>query len=389
MRKKWRQVPGTSMWLTLCAGLCFAQATIGCSPHAKGNAPIRSISWVADTYFYIKADSASKHETLMARKRTEATARKLLDLEALTPGKHAADVEIQPSGDGKYVAIGLSQAHDGYSIRILDVATAALLPDSIVRSFDGDASWSDSNTTFYYRQFQPVPSGASRDAIFTNMRAYIHKVGDDPSLDKPVFGPDINPELHLPAVGAVNAFPLPGTSLVLGVQSSSPKELDSFWVNDTRDPGGRWRKVIDHTDEVLFEFSSQGTAFYFISRRNAPSGHLMEFDAAHEDITSAREIFPASDLQLTDRNRDGVVCAKDALYVYGHRKGLSALIRVPYDDPAHNTEISLPFAGVIADVAGDSRTPGLVFSLSGEAHVFTVYEYDPSIKQLVDTGLTK
>jgi hypothetical protein len=90
------------------------------------------------------------------------------------------------------------------------------------------------------------------------MRAYLHKLGDDPSLDTLVFGPDINPELHLPVVGAVNAFPLPSTSLVLGVQSGSPKELDSFWVNDTRDPGGaRWRKVIDHTDEVLFEFSSQ------------------------------------------------------------------------------------------------------------------------------------
>jgi prolyl oligopeptidase len=354
------------------------------------NAPIRLISYVADTYFYVKTDSASKHETLMARKRTEEAGRKLLDLEGLTPGKHASNVEIQPSGDGKYVAIGVSQSHDGYSIRILDVATAALLSDSIARSFDGDASWSDSNTTFYYRQFQPISSGASHDAIFTNMRAYLHKLGDDPRLDKPVFGPDINLELHLPVDGAVNAFPLPGTSLVLGVQSSSPKELDSFWVSDTHNPGGAlWRKVIDHTDEVLFEFSSQGTAFYFITRRNAPSGHLMEFDAAHEDITSAREIFPASDLQLTDRNRDGVVCAQDALYVYGHRKSGSVLLRVPYNDPSHSTEIALPFAGVIADVAGDYRTPGLVFSLAGEEHAFTIYEYDPSIKQLVDTGLTK
>jgi hypothetical protein len=65
----------------------------------------------------------------MARKRTEAAGRKLLDLEGLTPGKHASNVEIQPSWDDKYVAIGISQAHDGYSIRILDVATAALLPD--------------------------------------------------------------------------------------------------------------------------------------------------------------------------------------------------------------------------------------------------------------------
>jgi hypothetical protein len=147
--------------------------------------------------------------------------------------------------------------------------------------------------------------------------------------------------------------------------------------------------VIDHTDDVLFEFSSQGTAFYFITRRKAPSGQLMLFDAAHGDISNAREVIPASDLQLTDRNRDGVLCAKDAVYVYGHRKDASVLIRAPYDDPAHGTEIELPFAGVIADVSGDSRVPGLVFSLAGPGHPFTVYEYDPSIKRLVDARLTQ
>jgi prolyl oligopeptidase len=350
---------------------------------------IHSVSYVADTFFYVKPDPAGGHEMLMARKRTDASGRKLMDLDTLAPGKHLSNVEIQPSGDGRYVAIGVSPARDGYSIRILDVATAALLPDSIPRSFDGDASWSDNNTTFYYRRFQQIPSGASHDAVFTNMRAYLHKLGEDPSLDKPVFGTDTNPELHLPVVGAVNAFPLPGTSLLLAVQSSSPKELDSFWVSDTHDPGSRWKKVIDHTDEVLFEFSSQGTAFYFITRRKSPSGQLMRFDAADEDISNAREILPASDLQLTDRNRDGVLCAKDALYVYGHRKNASVLIRMPYDDPSHIAEIELPFAGVIADVSGDSRTPGLVFSLTGAAHPFTVYEYDPSIKRLVDARLTQ
>jgi prolyl oligopeptidase len=382
-----RQFLGKTAWFILCASLCLAGITAGCSRHGNGIAPIRSLSCIADTFFYVQTDPASTHETLMARKRTETTARRLLDLESLEAGKHDSNVEILPSGDGKYVAIGVSRAHDGYTIRILNVAIDALLPDSIARSFDGDASWTDSNDTFYYRKFQQVPSGAAPAAIFTNMRAYLHKLGDDQTLDKPVFGPDVNPELHLPVVGAVNAFPLPGTSLLLAVQSSSVKELDSFWVTDTHVLASGWRKVIDHSDDVLFEFSSRGAAFYFITRRNAASGQLMEFDAAHEDFSKAREILPASDLQLTDRNRDGVLCAKDALYAYGHRNGVSALIRVPYDDPAHRTEIELPFAGVIADVSGDSGSPGLVFSMSGKAHPFTVYEYDPSTKRVVDTRL--
>jgi hypothetical protein len=117
---------------------------------------------------------------------------------------------------------------------------------------------------------------------------------------------------------------------------------------------------------------------------------VLKFDVAHEDISNAREILPASDIQLSDRDRDGLLCAKDALYVYGHRNGISTLLRVSYDDPTHSTEvIELPFAGVIADVSGDSRSPGLVFSLSGVKHPFAVYEYDPWLKRVVDTRLVQ
>jgi prolyl oligopeptidase len=362
----------------------------GCSRHSQVTAPIRSISYVADTYFYIKTDSANAHETLMARKRSDATGRNLVDLGSLLPGKSGSNFEIQPSGDGKFLAIGIPTGNEGYSIRVMNVATTTMLPDSISLSFDGDASWSDSNDMFYYRRIQQGSNGATPEAVFTNMRAYSHKLGDDQSLDKPVFGPDINPELRLPVVGAVNAFPVPGTSLLLAVQSSSPKELDSFWVHDIEDAGTRWRKIIDHTDDVIFNFSTRASALYFITQRNSPSGQLMELDVAHEDVANARELLPASDVQLSDRDRDGVLCAKDALYVYGHRNGISTLLRVSYDDPTQSAEvIKLPFAGVIANVTGDFRTPGVVFSLSGLEHPFAVYEYDPSLKMVVDTRLVQ
>ena len=76
--------------------------------------PIRSISYVADTYFYIKTDSANAHETLMARKRSDATGRNLVDLGRLLPGKSGSNFEIQPSGDGKFLAIGIPTGNEGY-----------------------------------------------------------------------------------------------------------------------------------------------------------------------------------------------------------------------------------------------------------------------------------
>jgi hypothetical protein len=81
----------------------------------------------------------------MTWKRTAKVEHKLFDLQTATPGDHASKFEIQPSWDGKYVAIGVSLGRAGYSIRVVDIATSALVSDSLPRTFDGDASWSDSN----------------------------------------------------------------------------------------------------------------------------------------------------------------------------------------------------------------------------------------------------
>ena len=379
-----------SISLSICA---TAQTTPTAAPIQQPReevSKIDSVRLVGDQFFFLQAPADSPDVwSLMVRKVTGISPRKLLDPATLSqPGKPAVLIDIEPSWDGRYVAVGASFGRSERSfIRVVDVTTGALLKDSIPRSFDGAASWADDNKSFYYRQVQELPAGSSRAAAFDNMRAYLHHLGGDTALDKPAFGPEFAPELHLPTRGAINAFPVPGTSLVLAVQSGAPAELDSFWAKDTAAKSPAWREVINHKDEAMFEFTFNGSTIYFITKKDAPDGRLMAFDMAKEDIAHARQIVPQSDLVLSNRDEDGVAGGSDALYVYGRRNGASVVLRIPYNDPAAKEEIKLPAPGTISDVSSDYRTPGFVFTLGADKQPSTTYTYDPAKKRFIDTHL--
>jgi protease II len=237
----------------------------------------------------------------MVRKLSEPKGRQLLDAGSLASGgKNAAIFDVEPSWNGKYVAVGLQP--DGV-MRVVRVSDGALLKDAIQRTVDGDASWNDDDSSFYYRAFQNPPASSSAAARADNMRAYIHRLGDDSELDQPVFGPDVTSELHLPKSEYINAFPIPETTLQLAVQSSDPAELDDFWVRDLAKNQPRWRQIADHKDDILFEFATRQSQFFYVTTAQVPNGRVMSFDVSKEDVSNAVEILPQSDLVLSDSPR--------------------------------------------------------------------------------------
>lgn len=325
----------------------------------------------------------------MVRKLSDPNGRQLLDPNSLVPeGKTATIVDMEPSWNGKYVAVGMTpDGSRNLVIRVVQVSNGKVLTDIISRTVDGDASWNDDDGSFYYRSFQNAPANSPPAARFDNMRAYIHRLGQDPTADQPVFGPDVTLELHLPRKGFVNAFPLPGTALQLSVQSSAPTELDSFWIRNLTDNAPKWRQIADHKDNILFEFATRESMFFYVTTTQAPNGRVMAFDAAKQDVAKAREILPQSDLVLSNRDACGVVGAHDALYVYGLRKGAPVVVRIPYDDPSKKEEILLPANGSLSDVAADYRVPGFVFTLSNKSQPSLFYKYDPGKKTSVQAHL--
>jgi prolyl oligopeptidase len=93
----------------------------------------------------------------------------------------------QPSADGALVAFGTSVGGDERStLRILDVATGALLPDALPHTRAASVAWLPDGTGFAYTRY-PDPDEVGDDGAGYHRTVWWHRLGDDPGDDAPCF----------------------------------------------------------------------------------------------------------------------------------------------------------------------------------------------------------
>ncbi|MGA2550536.1 MAG: prolyl oligopeptidase family serine peptidase [Burkholderiaceae bacterium] len=352
---------------------------------SKGVARVRSVHRVRDRFFYLELSPDRDTPILATRNRGESEKRTLLDpAEFAKSDSHAAIDFFEPSPDGKYVVVGVSPGgSENSTLYVIETASGKRLSESISRTQSADPSWDEKGEGFYYSRLQVLPEGAPASAKYENMRVYFHRLGTDPEKDVALFGPDVVSDPLLPKLGHVNAVHLRGTQLVLAGQKTGVVETTALWRRNAKD--GRWEPVVGHEDGML-KADSRGTTLYLISKTGAPNGKLVSFDAHKDSFAQAREILPESDLVLSSRTSSGVVAARDALYVYGERKGLAVVERLPYGSKKP-VELTLPVTGSLHDISADLLRDGIVIGMDGWTAAPRYYFYDPASNAFRDTGL--
>ena len=351
-------------------------------------ASVTGVQRVGDEYYYLEAPKGSKDRRLMMRPVTGGSAKLLLNPAVLSrPESHAAITYFQPSWDGKYVLAGVALGgSEDATIRIVQTSTAELLKDAITRTQYGSPAWTDDSKSFYYMRQQALPANAPPTAIYENTRVYLHTVGAGNQVDKAIFGSDVNPELKLPKAGFVFALPLPGTSLLLALETRGTIDTPAVWVKSLKTDSAHWRLIARHEDGIL-DFAAKGTTLYVLTKKGAPNGRIARFDVSRQDFSQSEEVRRESDLVLTAVGQSGIAGAQDALYGYGIRNGGSVLTRTPYDNPMRAEEISMPFNGSVSGVNADYRVAGFTCSLEGWTKPQAFLSYDPGAKRLRDSGL--
>lgn len=95
--------------------------------------------------------------------------------------------EVSPSRDGRYVAYGIASGGDENPIiRILDVETEKLLPDTLQGWKHGCVCWHSHNEGFFYMAC-PKAGEVPKGEEFYWHSAYYHKLGTSSDQDKKVF----------------------------------------------------------------------------------------------------------------------------------------------------------------------------------------------------------
>ncbi len=223
--------------------------------------------------------------------------RALVDPNALDPsGKTAIDWYV-PSGDGKLVALSLSEGgSESGTVHVYDVATGKEhAQDAIPRVNGGTAggslTWRKDGKGFWYTRYPRKGERADVDLDFYQ-QVWFHALGTPEAKDAYAVGKTF------PRIAEVSLqTSRDGRWVVATVANGDGGEFE-HWLLDTVAKKGEWARFATFADEIYsVALGADGTLF-LTSRKGAPRGRLLRASPAklapESIVAKATEIVPQS-----------------------------------------------------------------------------------------------
>ena len=353
----------------------------------NANASVSAPNFGGKRLFYFKRLPGEDNRKLYVRDSLGAPERLLVDPEKLKHegGPHWALDWYNASWDGRYVAYGASPAGSENSIlRILDLSTGQLLPDSIDRAqFAGGLAWRVDGKAFFYNRLQQLGPGTTSADRYRNSRVYLHVVGQPASTDAPILGNGVTSRVPLAPDDIPFMTTIPGTTwafalVVHGVQS----EVTAYFAPaaDVRDSTTAWRPLLMSTDSVT-ALDVHGDDIYLLSHLHAPRFQLLRTSLKNPDVAHAAVVVPQS---------QGVMqffgASRDAVYFQTLDGGLAKLSRLAYGSP-RVTPVTLPYDGAMPWFSTILSRDGALFALESWTHSRAWFAMDQRTGKVTDIGL--
>jgi prolyl oligopeptidase len=371
---RWMEAPSVEREDWLAAQSRYARKVLGILPRREEfRLELREANRVGDRVnllrvvgsgpriFALRRGSSDETATLTVRDGWHNPDRVLVDPATLAEGSSHASIDFAfPSPDGRYVAYGIStMGSENSTARIIDVDSGQVLADRVERMQMPMISWrADSRSFFYWRRAKPRPDAPPTE-WFKNRATFLHTIGDDPDIAKPVISAGMSKlglgsnDLNWVRVTPGSRWAVAVVSPVIGKRSFLVAPLDRVRPGATP-----WRKVIS-ADEQVDDVLVYRDRLYARTHADAPNYRVVSFDVRAGVLARANDFVPASDLVLLD-----FVGARDAMYIVALDRGVHRLIRAPWDE-GNPEQIPLPFEGSISRLLADADRPGLIFSMEG------------------------
>ncbi|TDN37763.1 S9 family peptidase [Hymenobacter sp. UV11] len=328
-------------------------------------------------YFYRKTLPAEKVGKLYLREGATGAETLLFDPVAYNPAKTYSVTAFTPSNSGQQLVVGLQEGGAELStLRIMTVATKALLPESIVAVSGGGVDWLPTDTGFLYT---PNNSTDPKDPLGNlNTKARLHRLGTPASADPELFSRAKNPAFPIrPDEYPFIYFSDDHTQVYAGLGSVDNRQY--VWVATPADLGKPtipWQPLAVPTDSV-YSYLKLGAQLYLYSVKGAPKGRILVTDAAHPKVATATVLLPEG-----SRNITGIVSSKDYLFVTLN-DGINDHIR-QYDPRSRQwADVPLPFSGTAYVQPLDApRSNAVLLGITSWKQPATLYDYNPDSKKL-------
>ncbi len=227
-------------------------------------------TWRGERSFFTRRDPGQEHGVLYTRLGS-GPAEVLIDPMAIDPSGVTTLDAWQPDKEGRLLAYQLSEGGDEESLlRVLDVATGALVDGPIDRCRYSNVAWLPGGKAFYYTRRLPpseVPDGESQ----YHRRVYLHQVGAPADEDVLIFGTGRDKTDYYSVTVSWD-----GRWLTVSASRGTAPRND-LWLADltSSDPAlPELRAFVEGVDALTHVRAGRDGLLYVFTDRGAPRGRL-------------------------------------------------------------------------------------------------------------------
>jgi prolyl oligopeptidase len=314
-----------------------------------------------------------------------ASARTIVDPNAMDPtGATTIDFYV-PSHDGKLVAVSLSKngSEDG-SLSVFDAATGKRLEDPIPRvneaTAGGSVAWNGDSTGFWYTRYPRTGERAAADANFYQ-QVYFHKVNGAPGSS--ARSPESQRDEYalgreLPRIAEITLASSDDGKFVVAMVGNGD---GGDFLTYVRNPDGRWHQIARIADQIPFAAFGPDNSLYVSSHLDAPMGKILQLSAPGFLLSAAKTVVTPGRSAIENFLPVGQHLIID--YMAG---GPSKLVDKEPGKPERAIDIPpVSSVGQIARVEGGQ----VLFENESFVDAPAWYRYDPANGQVKKTGLVE
>jgi len=222
------------------------------------------------TLFALRYDPRQEQPVLVTLKDPDdpASARVVVDLNAVDPKGGTSMSWYAPSEDGQIVAVSLAAGgSERGTLHVYETATGRELPDVIPRvnygTAGGSACWAPSGG-FYYTRYPREGERPTADVDFY-VHVYFHALGTPTTQDRYEIGREF------PRIAEIALECNPHGLVLANVANGDGGEFAQY----LRGADGKWIQLTGFPDKVPDAAFGPGPSLYFVSRQEAPHGKVL------------------------------------------------------------------------------------------------------------------
>ncbi len=339
---------------------------------------------MGERVFYLRRDPGKNMAKLVVRLPGEQE-KTLFDPNVIEGEAQTAIDWYFPSWDGRYVAYGISQGGSESSVlHVLEVDSGAILDLAIPHTEFTHVSWLEDNRSFAYHRFPERPAGTPETERFRDGCTYLHRLGEDPASDQPVFGANLSVGVEVGRDDYPFLMISPLSDWMIGLVVHGDLEEQSIYAaprSALADPATTpWKKICDIEDEVA-SYDLTGDTIYLRTHKNAPRYKVIATSLQQPDVAHAAVIVPESEAVI-----EAIKVAGDYLLLDDLDGGIGRLRRVKCDG-GEPEALPMPLEGSITEWTNAPGSAEVLVEMASWVISPRLYRCDVNNGTLEDTGI--